>query len=280
MHRMSRTFQRLLHPSISLSRTRQAPVRSFASTPNHPSVIDLTKGSLVGTAPLESWSGTDVQVVLHESFENMVPKDIISLSGLIFNAPIRPDLVHRTVTWQLAKRRQGTAKTKTRAEVAGSGRKIRPQKGSGRSRQGAITSPVFRGGGRVFGPVPRSYYFPLQKNVRRNALRSMLTSKLINGQLWIVDDASISDAKTKSVIHCMDKYGWASALVIDDFNGLGNVSGIHPSLYRGSLVVQKTLAMNVAGLNVYDALAFNNLVLTTAALEYLQNRFSHYDWLY
>lgn len=227
---------------------------------------------------LPSWCGGNVDVVLHQSFESMVPTDIISLPGEIFNAPIRPDLIHRVVTWQLAKRRAGTAKAKNRSEVAGSGRKIRPQKGTGRSRHGARTSPIFRGGGRVFGPVPRSFYYPLPANVRRNALRSMLSSKLVNGQLWVVNDATISDSRTKTVIHCMDKYGWGSALIIDDIED--GRSGVSTSLHRASHSVKSVLAMNALGLNVYDALVFKNLVLTTAAIDHLVKRFAKYDWLF
>lgn len=208
----------------------------------------------------------------------MVPSDLISLPGVLFNAPVRLDLVHRTVVWQLAKRRQGTSKTKNRSEVAGSGRKVRPQKGSGRSRQGAITSPVFRGGGRVHGPVPRSYDFPLQRNVRRAALRSALTSKMECGQLWIVGEAEISDAKTSTVVACMDRYGWRSALIVDDVPT--GVAGVHPSLHAASHNVQQTLAMNVVGLNVYDMLSFDMLVLSRAAVDSLSARFSKHHWLF
>lgn len=259
------------HRYLTTSTTSSQLVRPAASP------IQNDSNSTDFTA-LPSWGGANVDVVLHESFENMIPSDIISLPGTIFNAPIRPDLVHRVVTWQLAKRRAGTAKTKTRSEVAGSGRKVRPQKGTGRSRQGARTSPIFRGGGRVFGPVPRSYYYPLPANVRRNALRSLLTSKLINGQLWIIDSSAISDGRTKTVIRCMDKYGWNSALIIDDVED--GTAGVPSSLHQASHSVKKVLAMNALGLNVYDALVFKNLVLTTSAVDHLVKRFAKYDWLY
>lgn len=208
----------------------------------------------------------------------MIPTEIITLPGRIFNAPVRPDLVHRVVVWQLAKRRQGTAKTKTRGEVSGSTRKIRPQKGSGRSRQGARTSPIFRGGGVVHGPVPRSYDYPLQMNVRRNALRAVLTSKLVSGQLWIVESAGIRERKTRRVIEACDRYGWTSALIVDD--NPNGVAGVDAGLHSASHNIRNTLAMNALGLNVYDALSFDMLVLTRPAVQHLTERFARYDWIF
>lgn len=227
--------------------------------------------------PRQAWNGADVQAVVHKSFEDMVPVEMISIPGRIFNAPIRPDLVHRVVIWQLAKRRAGTAKTKNRSEVKGSGRKIRPQKGSGRSRQGAITSPIFRGGGRAQGPVQRDYDYPLPLNVRRNGLRSMLSSKYACGQLWIVENAEIQGTKTRRVIDAMDRHGWNSALIIDD--DPDGISGVNRSLYAASHNVKYTLAMNALGLNAYDALHFDMVVLTRPALRSLSERFARYEWL-
>lgn len=284
MNKISRSFAKVFrHSSLPVRCVGTTTQQPSAIAPGAPSVIfgDGNRDNViqpVEIVPLQSWSGADVQVVLHESFENMVVKDIISLPGTIFNAPVRPDLVHRVVTWQLAKRRAGTAKTKDRSEVSGSGRKIRPQKGTGRSRQGARTSPIFRGGGTVHGPRPRNYYYPLPYNVRRNGLRSVLTSKLLNGQLWIVESASIADGKTKSVVRSMDRNGWKSALIIDDVEN--GVAGVDPLLHRAAHSVRKTLPMNVLGLNVYDSLSFDNLVMTTNAVEKLRERFSKYEWLF
>lgn len=269
---------------ISVQRTtinQNRSSRLFSTTPvstiaSHPQVNVST--SLANVPPLEEWNGADVEIAVHESFERMVPIRTMMLPGTIFNAPVRPDLVHRVVHWQLAKRRQGTSKTKNRSEVAGSGRKVRPQKGSGRSRQGDGQSPIFRGGGRVHGPVPRDYFYPLPRNVRRNALRAVLTSKFINGQLWVVDSAAISDSRTRTVVDLMDSYGWNSALITDDVPD--GTAGVETSLRRASFSVRNTLPINVRGLNVYDALSFYNLVLTTAAVENLTNRFKNFDWLF
>lgn len=278
-YQLSRALRRVITQSSTIS--QNGPLRAMctdltSSAASRPQVI--LAPSLRDQPPLEEWNGGDVEIVVHDSFENMVPVRTAMLPGAIFNAPVRPDLVHRVVHWQLAKRRQGTSKTKNRSEVAGSGRKIRPQKGSGRSRQGDAQSPIFRGGGRVHGPVPRSYFYPLPRNVRRNALRAVLTSKMINGQLWIVDSAAISDSRTRTVVDLMDSYGWNSALIID--NVPGGLAGVETSLRKASFTVRNTLPMNVAGLNVYDALSFYHLVLTSAAVEHLANRFKNYDWLF
>lgn len=259
---VSRRFSALASSSRTIEPSSAAP--TYANSRTEP--------------PLEEWCGADVDVVMHDSLETMVPSKIVTLPGGVFNAPIRPDLVHRTVIWQLAKRRAGTAKTKSRSEVAGSGRKIRPQKGSGRSRQGAITSPIFRGGGRAQGPVPRDYSFTLPYNVRRNALRSVLTSKLQCGQLWVVDSAAIGDGRTRSVVDFMMTNKWKSALIVDHCPE--GRSGVDKSLHIASHNVRAALAMNALGLNVYDALSFDMLVLSNSALQHIRDRFSSYEWVF
>lgn len=276
MFQSGNILRRLIH----YNPIRLSSFRAFSSVVTDQKVhLAPTVGNYEGALPpLEPWSGSNVNAIVHESFENMIPCEVISLPGEIFNAPVRPDLVHRVVTWQLAKRRAGLAKTKSRGEVAGSGRKIRPQKGQGRSRQGAITSPIFRGGGRAHGPVPRSYDFTLPHKVRKNALRSVLTSKLACGQLWIVDSAVIPDLRTKTVYDALNRYEWKTALIVDDVPG-GTV-GVHPSLYTASHNVRGALAMNALGLNVYDALSFDMLILTKSALQHLSDRYSKCEWLF
>jgi large subunit ribosomal protein L4 len=223
------------------------------------------------------WAGAGREALVYKSLEEMVPIGSAGLSGRVFNAPVRPDLVHRVVHWQLAKRRAGTASTKTRSEVAGSGRKIRPQKGSGRSRQGALTSPLFRGGGRAHGPKPRDYDYPLPHGVRRNGLRSVLTSKFDNGQLWIFESASLSKPKTALLLKSVDAVHWRSALIVDHLPEAE--AGVDASLRRASHNVQTILAMSARGINVYDLLSFDMLVLTLPALEHLHTRFENYKSL-
>jgi large subunit ribosomal protein L4 len=227
--------------------------------------------------PLQDWCGADREALVYRSLEEMVPVGIEMLPGRVFNAVVRPDLVHRVVHWQLAKRRAGTACTKSRGEVAGSGRKIRPQKGTGRSRQGAITSPIFRGGGVVHGPKPRDYSYPLPHNICRNGLRSALTSKYENGQLWIIESGGLSAAKTKILLSAISAAGWRSALVLD--YSPNETSGVNNSLRLASHNVQSVLTMKASGVNVYDLLSFDMVVLTKSALKHVCERFEKYKWL-
>lgn len=223
-----------------------------------------------GGRHLPVWAGGDVRAIVHNNLSDMEPKALATLDGRVWNAPVRVDLVHRVVVWQLACRRAGTNKTKSRSEVAYSGRKIRPQKGTGRSRQGARSSPIFRGGGRAHGPVPRDYSFNLPRGVRRAALRAVLTSKLACGQVWVVDEVGLG-AKTAQCLGAFQNLGWKSALVVD--------VGIEEDFRLGSNVLKRVLPMCVAGLNVYDLLALDMLVVTRAALAQLHGRFEKYECL-
>lgn len=121
------------------------------------------------------------------------------LSGDIFDVPIRRDILHRVVRWQLARRQQGTHKTKTRSEVRGGGRKPWNQKGSGRARQGTIRAPQWRGGGVSHGPVPRSHEHGLQKRVRRLGLKCALSAKAWERRITVVDSLRPEDFKTKTM---------------------------------------------------------------------------------
>ncbi|CAN8063363.1 unnamed protein product [Agarophyton chilense] len=281
--RLSSLFARPWRIPTNLSPFQRRPLslQSIASATTNKSSVPTADASCRYDSqlpPLEPWNGADPTLVVHDSFENMMPTGLITLPGAVFNAPIRSDLVHRVVHWQLAKRRSGTSKAKGRSEINASGRKIRPQKGSGRSRQGAVSSPIFRGGGKPHGPVPRNYYYPLPKNVRRNGLRSVLSSKLANDQLWIVDSATVTDAKTRHVVAAMERHKWRSALIVDDIPD--GKTGVEDSLLYASHNVHATLAMSIRGLNVYDTLAFDMLVLTRAAVEHLSSRYSMYEWLF
>jgi large subunit ribosomal protein L4 len=248
-----------------------------ASTFSAPSVSIAAPVAPEMHLPLQDWCGADREILVYRSLEEMRPTRVETLPGRVFNAEVRQDLVHRVVHWQLAKRRAGTACTKGRGEVAGSGRKVRPQKGSGRSRQGAITSPIFRGGGVVHGPKPRDYSYALPHNVRRNALRSALTSKFDNGQLWVIESAALSSAKTKTLLSAVNAVGWRSALIVDDAPDAR--TGVDESLRLASHNIQPILAMKAGGVNVYDLLSFQMVVLTKPALEHICTRFAKYSWL-
>ena len=177
----------------------------------------------------------------------------------VFDVPEKAALVHQVVVGHLANRRQGTAKTKTRSEVSGGGAKPRPQKHSGRSRQGSIRSPIWVGGGRAFGPTPRSYRKRTPKKMRRLAILSVLSDKVRQGTLVVVDNLDIEDSKTKSmktVLEALQTTG--SALVV--------TNGRNDNVVRasGNLQRVKTLPANV--LNTLDLINNSSIVMTVDAV--------------
>jgi large subunit ribosomal protein L4 len=189
----------------------------------------------------------------------------IELSPAVFGQPLRPDILHQVVRWQQAKRRQGTHKTKTRGEIKATTRKMYKQKGTGRARHGAATTTQFRGGGKSFGPVPRDHAHSLPKKVRRLGLKVALSSKLAEGKLVVLDQASLEGPKTKPLAAAIGKWGWKTALVIDG-----------DELDRNFALAARNLAglqlMPIAGANVADILRRDVLVLTAAAVRGLEER--------
>ena len=181
----------------------------------------------------------------------------------VFGVPEKAALVHQVVVGHLANRRQGTAKTKTRSEVSGGGAKPRPQKHSGRSRQGSIRSPIWVGGGRAFGPNPRSYRKRTPKKMRRLAILSVLSDKVRQGTLVVVDNLDIEDSKTKSmkiVLEALQTTG--SALVV--------TNGRNDNVVRasGNLQRVKTLPANV--LNTLDLINKSSIVMTVDAVRKIE----------
>lgn len=247
--------------------------RSFAARATVPTVNPSF--SLPPQQTLSQAFGGDVTSLVYRSISDMVPVREVQLSGRLFNAPVRADLVHRVVHWQLAKRRAGTASTKTRGEVAASGIKIRPQKGTGRSRQGARSSPLFRGGGRAHGPKPRDWSYPLPIGVRRNALRSILSERYGRGALWVVEGVE-GEGKTKALIDVVERAGWHNLLVVD---GDGEGVGVDNTFERAARNINGVMGLDVMGVNVYDVLRFHTIVLSMRALEALEERFAQYDCL-
>src|SRR5689334_2065738 len=139
----------------------------------------------------------------------------IDLSDTVFDVTPRKDILARMVNWQLAKRRAGTHKAKGISDVSGTTKKPYRQKGTGRARQGSLRSPQFRGGGIIFGPVPRSHAHDLPKKVRKLALKTALSAKVADGRLVVLDRAAAEGHKTKALAGRLGKLGWGSVLVID-----------------------------------------------------------------
>jgi large subunit ribosomal protein L4 len=190
----------------------------------------------------------------------------VQLSDAIFGLEPRQDLIHRCIVWQLAKRRAGTHKVKNRAEIWRTGKKMYAQKGTGNARHGSARVPQFRGGGRAFGPLVRSHEIGLPKKVRALALKHALSAKAKSADLIVVEDLKLKDAKTSALIEQFDKLGWASALVIDG-------AAVEENFKKAARNVPKLDVLPVVGINVYDILRRNKLVLTKAAVDALEARF-------
>lgn len=187
----------------------------------------------------------------------------IDLPAAVFEQPIRKDLLHTVVRWQLACRRQGTVMTKTKGLVSGGGKKPFKQKGTGNARQGSSRSPLMPGGGTAFGPLPRSYAYTLPKKVRQAGLRSALSLLLKEGRLHIVDDMK-SSGKTGELSKQLKKFGLAKAVLLD-----GAADGM---MSRAARNLPKVRYYGTEGLNVYDLLKFDNAIVAKSSIAKIVER--------
>ncbi|MDY5701118.1 MAG: 50S ribosomal protein L4 [Lachnospiraceae bacterium] len=188
---------------------------------------------------------------------NMEGKEVgtIELKDSVFGVEVNEHLVHMAVVQQLANKRQGTQKAKTRAEVSGGGRKPWRQKGTGHARQGSIRAPQWKGGGVVFAPVPRDYSFKLNKKEKRAALKSVLTDKVQNGNLVVVDEFKFDEIKTKNFVAMLNNLNVnTKALVVVGENDT------NAALSARNIPTVKTSLTNT--INVYDVINANKLVVT------------------
>ena len=190
----------------------------------------------------------------------------VDLPDAIFGLKPRTDLIQRYVVWQLAKRRAGTHDVKNRAEVHRTGKKMYRQKGTGGARHGSARVNLFRGGGRSFGPTPRSHATELPKKVRALALRHALSAKAQDGGIVVLDKASFTDAKTKGLAKQFGKLGWENVLIVDG-------AEVEVNFANAARNVPNVDVLPVQGINVYDILRRKTLVLTKAALDALEARF-------
>jgi large subunit ribosomal protein L4 len=190
----------------------------------------------------------------------------VELSDAIFGLEPRQDILHRMVVWQLNKRQAGTHKTKGRAEINRTGKKLGKQKGGGGARHGSRRSGIFIGGGKSFGPVVRSHATDLPKKVRALALRHALSAKVKASELIVLEDANLAAGKTKALKEVFAKLGVENALIID-----GAVLNENFAMAARNIINIDVLP--VQGINVYDILRRKKLVLTKAAVEALEARF-------
>ena len=194
------------------------------------------------------------------SVKNMEGNEVgtIELSDAVFGVDVNEHLVHMAVVAQLANKRQGTQKAKTRSEVSGGGRKPWRQKGTGHARQGSTRAPQWTGGGVVFAPVPRDYTIRLNKKEKRLALKSVLTSKLQENKLIVVDELKFDEIKTKNFVNVMNNLDAEKALVVLNENDTNVVMSAR------NIPTVKTALTNT--INVYDILKYNKLILTKDAV--------------
>jgi large subunit ribosomal protein L4 len=190
----------------------------------------------------------------------------IELSDVIFGLEPRSDLIHRMVRWQTLKRMAGTHHVQDRSEVTTTAKKMYRQKGTGGARHGDKAVPQFRGGGKAFGPKPRSHAIDLPKKVRALALRHALSAKARAGEVLVLDKAESADGKTKGLKQAFDKLELTNALIIDG-------AEIEAAFARAARNIPNIDVLPVQGINVYDILRRKRLVLTKAALEALEARF-------
>jgi large subunit ribosomal protein L4 len=202
---------------------------------------------------------------------NLENKEVgdVELNDAIFGVELNESLIHAAVRNYLANRRQGTSATKTRGNVSGSGRKLWKQKGTGRARIASLRSPLWKGGGNVHGPQPRDWSYKMPKKMRRGALRSALSERLREGNLIIIEDFSIANPRTKDFIGVMSTLGFnddkkrTKTLIVDSLE--------NANLVMASRNVQKTKVTNGYGLNIYDIIYHEKLLISKSAIEELNH---------
>jgi large subunit ribosomal protein L4 len=190
----------------------------------------------------------------------------VELDDAIFGLEPRADILQRCVRWQLAKRQAGTHLTKGRSDIDRTKKKLYKQKGTGNARHGAASAPQFRGGGRAFGPQVRSHAHDLPKKVRALALKHALSAKAKGAALIVVDDVRLEEAKTKALKERFGKLGLGNALIVGG-------AEVDEGFQKAARNIPNVDVLPVQGINVYDILRRDKLVLTRAAVDALEARF-------
>ena len=191
-------------------------------------------------------------------------KGTVELPETAFGAPARPDVVYDALRSYMANQRQGTVATKTRSLVAGGGKKPWKQKGTGRARAGSTRSPIWVGGGTVFGPQPRDYSYQLPKKMRRLAIRSVLSDRAKNGMVYVIDDLKFDAPKTKQVAELF------KSMALGDKKVLVVGAGPDITLYRSVRNIKGARCIPAGQISVYDILATDAMIILNSALETLK----------
>ena len=182
----------------------------------------------------------------------------MEISDIVFNVSIKKHLLHQVVVGQLHNRRQGSASTKGRSEVNSSGKKLWRQKGTGRARVGSASSPTRRGGGVVFGPSPRKYSKKITKKVRKSAITMALSTKFISDRMLVLEDFNLPEIKTKQFMAVIKKFNIDKALII--------IEDKNENLEKSSRNVPRIKVMRHEGINVYDILNYEHLIMVRSAV--------------
>ena len=206
------------------------------------------------------------------SVYNMEGKEVgtMELNDAVYAAPINEHLVHMAVTLQLANKRQGTQKAKTRSEVSGGGRKPWRQKGTGHARQGSTRSPQWTGGGVVFAMVPRDYSFKMYKKEKAAAMRSVLSSKVSEGKFKVVDSIAMDEFKTKTIVSMLDAFEVKKALIVLDdadekvIKSAANIPGA-----RVAFVKKDDVSVS-ATISVYDVMKYDTVIIVQNAAKNIE----------
>lgn len=185
----------------------------------------------------------------------------MELPEAIFDYPLKEHLIYEAVKNYNANQRQGTACTKTRSEVSGSGKKLWKQKGTGRARMGAIRSPLWRKGGTTFGPKPRDYSYAMPKKARRNAIKSVLSEKIRNDRLFILDELKLDSGKTKDTIKALSRFQFDKLLIVDKRD--------NNDLMLSTRNIPHIKAIDVGEMNIYDSLNYNYIMLSVDVVKKL-----------
>lgn len=185
----------------------------------------------------------------------------MELPESIFDYPLKEHLIYEAVKNYNANQRQGTACTKTRAEVSGSGKKLWKQKGSGRARMGALRSPLWRKGGTTFGPKPRDYSYAMPRQARRNAIKSVLSDKVRNDRLLVLDELKLDSAKTKDALKALKHFRFDKLLIVDQRN--------NSELMLSTRNIPHVKAIDVNEMNIYDSLNCDHIMLSVDSVKRL-----------
>ncbi|KZT30660.1 ribosomal protein L4 [Neolentinus lepideus HHB14362 ss-1] len=278
-------MQHALAETCQLQRRRLATAALSASEPAshvlHPHIVPCNRLKRIDlTVPLQAVSVVEPVYLSMSSLIPRTTKDkkgrrdipteekVVVLDPSVFRHPIRRDILHLCVVHYLDSLRQGSASTKTRAEVRGSGRKIRPQKGSGRARLGDAQSPMLRGGGVAFGPKPRDFSTKLPRKVIQMGLRVGLSAKVKEHSLGVVESLEWPGTKTNELAMRIEELGWRKTLFVT------GKEEVPLGLKRSVSNIPKLEAVSAAELKVYDLVRWPRIVLDTAAVDYLEQTLS------